>query len=576
MRLDSPIEILHASTLAEVVPTLERAEAAARSGRIAAGFVAYEAAPAFDPALRAHPPGDLPLAWFGVFEHPQILAPDALVSALPPLLDWQPSISLERYRRVVAEIHDHIADGNIYQANFTFRLMAEFAGRPWDLFTSLCRGQRSTCCAFVDTGHWVLCSASPELFFELEGDRIQSRPMKGTARRGRTADEDASQALWLQQSTKNRAENIMIVDMVRNDLGRIAAAESVRVTRLCRVERFPSVLQLTSTVEARTRAPLDEIFAALFPCASITGAPKVRATEIIAALEEQPRGIYTGAIGLIGPGRRARFNVAIRTVQVHPGIGSAEYGTGGGIVWDSVADDEWQECRTKALVLQPPPPDFELLETMRWQPETGILLLRRHLDRLAASARYFGFPLDRAELIAALELETRDLPHEAHRVRLLLSVDGGIGITTTPLLDEHRPWRVALAKDPVDSENLFLYHKTTHRQVYDQLRRDFPDHDDVLLWNQEGEMTESTLANVVIRRRELLLTPPVSSGLLAGTFRAELLDRGEIREERFSIRQLLEANEVFLINSVRGWIEVVLDAHGCVRVKPDVPSQRRQ
>ena len=507
MCLDSPIEILQASALAEVGPVLDRAEAAARSGRIAAGFVAYEAAPAFDPAFKVRPPTDLPLAWFGVFEHSQILGSNALGVTKPPRLHWEPSISLDRYRRTVARIHDHIAHGDSYQVNFTLRLKADFEGDPWALFTSLCRGQRSECCAFVDTGSWVLCSASPELFFELEGDRIHSRPMKGTAPRGKSADEDASQASWLQQSAKNRAENVMIVDMVRNDLGRIAAAESVRVGGLCQLERYPSVFQLTSTVEARTTASLNDIFAALFPCASITGAPKVRATEIIAALEDRPRGIYTGAIGIIGPGRRARFNVAIRTAQIHPGMGCAEYGTGGGIVWDSVADDEWHECRTKALILQPPAPEFDLLETLRWEPEAGFRLLRRHLDRLTASADYFDFALDLAHLTEALELEARALPPRAHRLRLQLSADGMIAIEATPITEERRRWRLAIASHPVDSENRFLYHKTTHRQVYEARRRAFPDHDDVLLWNQEGEVTESTVANVVVRIRGTALHP---------------------------------------------------------------------
>ena len=576
MCLESPIEILQASALAEVGPILDRVEAAARSGRIAAGFLTYEAAPAFDPAFQVRPSTDLPLAWFAVFEHPQILGSDALDAPNPPRLRWEPSISTDRYRQIVSTIHDHIARGDTYQVNFTLRLQADFEGDPWALFAALCRGQRSECCAFVDTGSWVLCSASPELFFELEGDHIYSRPMKGTAPRGKTADEDASQASWLQQSAKNRAENVMIVDMVRNDLGRIAAADSVRVAQLYQLERYPSVFQLTSTVEARTTASLREIFTALFPCASITGAPKVRATEIIAALEDRPRGIYTGAIGVIGPERRARFNVAIRTAQIHPGIGSAEYGTGGGIVWDSVADDEWHECRTKALVLQPPAPEFDLLETLRWEPEAGFLLLQRHLDRLTASADYFGFALDLAHLTEVLELEARALPPTAHRLRLQLSTDGIITLEATPITDERRPWRVAIASHPVDSENRFLYHKTTHRQVYEQRRRAFPDHDDVLLWNQEGEVTESTVANVVVRKGGRLLTPPVCSGLLAGTFRAELLERGEIREERVSIRELVEAEEIFLINSVRSWIDVELDAATEVSLKPDHPSQRKK
>ena len=254
----------------------------------------------------------------------------------------------------------------------------------------------------------------------------------------------------------------------------------------------------------------------------------------------------------------------------------AEYGTGGGIVWDSVADDEWHECRTKALILQPPAPEFELLETLRWEPTTGLALLQRHLDRLMASADYFDFAIDPAYLTEVLELEANTLAPTAHRLRLQMNADGRITLDATPITNECRPWRIAISSHPVDSENRFLYHKTTHRQVYEQRRRAFPDHDDVLLWNQNGEVTESTVANVVIRQGGQLLTPPVESGLLAGTFRAELLATGEIREERVSIQELLQADEIFLINSVRGWIKVDLDAATATSLKPGYLSQRRK
>ena len=560
LSLENPVKILQASVLEEVGPTLRRVEAAAAAGRIAAGFVSYEAAPAFDPALKVQTPSSLPLAWFGVFENAETL--DQLpggAASMAPDVAWHPSLSSAEYEQGIDAIHRHIARGDTYQINFTLRLTSRLTGDPWDLFVDLCQGQRSRCCAFVDTGARVVCSASPELFFRLEGERIWSRPMKGTAPRGRTLEEDHRQARWLRTSAKNQAENVMIVDMVRNDLGRVAIPETVRVAKLWHLEKYPSLFQLTSTVEARTRAPLDEIFTALFPCASVTGAPKVRAMEIIRDLETGPRGVYTGAIGLIGPGRRARFNVGIRTVEIDTVAGQAQYGTGSGVVWDSDAHEEWRECRIKALVLQPPPRDFELLETMLWGPEIGFALLDRHLQRLESSAVYFDFSLDLAEVQQALNRAVRDLPRQAHRVRLLTNVDGSVRVESTLLKHHARPWRLALAADPVASDDRFLFHKTTHRQVYQQHRERFPDHDDVLLWNERGEITESTLANIVLVRQGRRITPPVSCGLLAGTLRAELLANGEISTGIVKLGDLDTAEELFLINSVRQWIPVDLD-----------------
>jgi para-aminobenzoate synthetase/4-amino-4-deoxychorismate lyase len=474
-------------------------------------------------------------------------------------MTWRASIRRDQYHRAIATIRDCIARGDVYQVNFTYRQLAELEGEPWGMFTQLCRGQRSGCCGFVDIGDLAICSASPELFFQLEGDRLWSRPMKGTAPRGRTAAEDRRLGEELQRSAKNRSENLMIVDMVRNDLGRVALPGSVRVASLWQLERHPSVFQLTSTVEARTEASLPEIFAALFPCASITGAPKVRAMEIIAELEDRPRGVYTGAIGYLGPGRRARFTVAIRTALLDRRTRKAEYGTGGGIVWDSVAEEEWQECALKSLSLRRPAPQFQLLETLRWEPATGYSLLARHLERLASSADYFGYPCDLRSIRHQLERLGRRLTAGAHRIRLLLADDGSVSLEPSPLPLENSRWRVALAHRGVDSQDPFLFHKTTHRELYERRRRDFPDHDDVLLWNEAGEITESTRANIVLRRGDRLLTPPVDCGLLAGTFRGELLDKGEIVEERIPIERLDEADEILLVNSVRGWIQIGLE-----------------
>ena len=559
MNLESPTGILVASKIGEVRSILRQAVAAADRGSVVAGFVTYEAAPAFDPVMQVRQESCPPLVWFGVFDRAEIL--DRLPAPLkhPEPTIWKPSWTATEYEKSIRSIHQHIARGDTYQVNLTLRLEAELQGDPWHLFRSLCHGQRSDCCAYVDTGDLVLCSASPELFFSLENDRIRCRPMKGTAARGRTLEEDLEQAQWLRDSAKNRAENVMIVDMVRNDLGRIADPATVRVVRLWDLEKYPSVYQLTSTIEAQTESSVEEIFTALFPCASITGAPKIRAMEIIRYLETEPRGVYTGAIGFIGPGRRARFNVAIRTVQIDPRARRATYGTGGGIVWDSVAAEEWQECRTKALVLKSPPPEFQLLETLRWDPDEGFFLLDRHLARLQASAEYFDYPFDLQTAAQQLAEYAECLSRQPLRARLLLDSRGELQIETDPLNHEPGPWRLALAIEPIDTTDPFLFHKTTHRQAYRHHQDRFPHHQDVLLWNERREITESTLANVVVRFAERLLTPPLESGLLAGTFRAELLERGEIVPAVIHLEDLRSADEILLINSVREWIPTQFD-----------------
>jgi para-aminobenzoate synthetase/4-amino-4-deoxychorismate lyase len=544
----------------EVMPLLEAVERANGEGLWAAGYVSYEAAPAFDSALVTSSPGELPLAWFALFHDWHRFDPVSHPAAAYSLSDWRPSTSAGDYEQAVESIHRWIAAGDTYQVNYTIRLQAEFAGDAWGLFASLARAQRAPRSAFVDTGErWAICSSSPELFFQLEGPRIVCRPMKGTAPRGRYPEEDRRQGEWLSKSIKNRAENLMIVDMVRNDLGRIAQPGSVDVTSLFELERYPSIHQLTSTVEASTEATLPELMTALFPCASITGAPKVRTMELIHQLEQEPRGVYTGAIGCVGPERQAHFNVAIRTVQIDRQTGVAEYGAGGGIVWDSVAADEYRECRTKTLVLTQTEPEFSLLETMLWEPEDGIFLLDRHLERLRTSALYFDRPVDLEAVRTEIDRATRELPPIPHRVRLLLHRSGEVAIESEPQVATDLRRRVRLANRPVDRENRLLFHKTSYRALYDEARADHPDYDDVLLWNSDRELTESTIANVLVRLDGELVTPPVDSGLLPGVYRAELLEAGEIRERVIKLEELSRAEAIFLVNSVRRRVEVDLE-----------------
>jgi para-aminobenzoate synthetase/4-amino-4-deoxychorismate lyase len=557
----SPLQVVKVFRLSEVTGALRQIEDAVKQGLTAAGFVTYEAAPAFDEALSTRPPGPLPLLWFGLYKGAERL------KALPgnhrgsfSVSPWTPSVSYGEYRGAVERIKSYIAAGDTYQVNYTMRLEADFRGDPWAFFEALGRAQRVRYSAYIHCGKHVICSASPELFFRLSGSAITCRPMKGTAPRGRSYEEDEKRSQWLHQSIKNRAENVMIVDMVRNDLGRIARPGSVEARPLFEIERYDTLFQMTSTVTAKTDASFCEIMKALFPCASITGAPKVRTMEIIAELETRPRGVYTGCIGYLAPGRRAQFNVAIRTVHIDTAVGRAEYGIGGGIVWDSVEAQEYEECRTKALVLFTERASFSLLETLLWRPGKGYFLLDRHLNRLIASGRYFGIPVNVARVLEHLSSAAAQFPPKRHRVRLLVNEEGAVSLEARPLAPPaKRPWKIAVAKKPVDIGDPFLYHKTTHRKMYETARADFPEHDDVLLWNCRGEITESTIANVVVRLHGELITPPLECGILPGTYRAHLLESGLIREGIITLEQLKEAEAIYLINSVRRWVPAIVD-----------------
>ncbi|MDP6491075.1 MAG: aminodeoxychorismate synthase component I [Kiritimatiellia bacterium] len=560
IRYSDPERLLVARTIEEVLPVLEAAEAAVEAeGLTAAGFVAYEAAAACDPALVTHPPTTFPLAWFGLYAQGDPIEPPQAGDDTTAPRQWTPSLDDDTYHAAIARVRDYIAAGDTYQVNFSFRLNAPAPADAWSLFCRMAGGSPAGYAAYVDTGDWALCSASPELFFRLSGRDIVSRPMKGTRPRGRWPGEDAARAQELQQAAKDRAENVMIVDMVRNDLGRIADPGSVDVAKLFDVERYPTVLQMTSTVHGQTDAGLADIFRALFPAASITGAPKAHTMEIITELEESPRRIYTGTIGYLAPGRDAQFNVAIRSALVDRTRESAEYGVGGGIVWDSCESAELAECYTKAAVLRTPTPPFELLESFLWVPGTGYFLPEQHGARLQASADYFGWRIDRDAIRKALAAESDPLADEAHKVRLAVGPDGHVTVTSAPLLPLADPYRVCLAGQAVDAEDRFLFHKTTHRKVYKEAREAHPDADDVLLWNADGELTESTIANLVVELDGNLVTPPVRCGLLAGVYREFLLAGGAVREAVVHRDDLARCTRVCLVNSVRGMWDVSIE-----------------
>ena len=552
--LRAPCEILVARRLVDVRGVLRAVESATARGRWAAGFVAYEAAPTFDPALEVHPPGDAPLAWFAIS--------DAWEPAIPPAgrappLELAAALDAYVYAARIAEIKACIARGETYQVNFTFPLRGHDPATPAARFGALVRSQRCRYAALIQTDEFAVCSASPELFFRQTGDHLVCRPMKGTARRGRWAEEDAEIAGRLHASTKDRAENVMIVDMMRNDLGRIARTGTVHTTRLFELERLPTVWQMTSTIEAETDAGLEAIFAALFPCASVTGAPKVRTMHWIRQLEDAPRGVYTGAIGLAGPGRRAQFNVAIRTLITSRENGQSTYPVGSGIVWDSDPAREFAECRAKALVLTGDT-DFDVITTLRWEPGVGCALWPRHLDRLRRAAKHFDIPFEATRVQESFRNAAGRFPASPLRVRLAIGHDGGMDITHQPLPTEN-PGRLALAATPLDTDSPYVFHKTTRRAFYEEARKQRPDVDDVLLWNPAGEITETTIANLAIQREGRWITPPIRCGLLGGVMREELLARGEWTEGIIRREELRPGARLQLSNAVRGaWFATIV------------------
>jgi len=379
-------------------------------------------------------------------------------------------------------------------------------------------------------------------------------------KRGLWNENDLRQAVRLGHCEKNRAENLMIVDMVRNDLGRIAKPGSVYVPTIFEVEKYPAMWQLTSTVCGNTTAGLQEIFTALFPPASITGAPKAKTMEIIHDLENTPRRVYTGAIGYFSPGRKAQFNVAIRTLLIDKLNDTAEFGVGGGIVWDSVESAEFEECKTKASILSRSMPEFSLLETMSWKPKTGYVLLEKHLDRLTESAAYFDRTVDMDALRDKLSTLSLHMLEKPHRIRIIVPPSGEPVIETKIMsAPSGKPYRVCLAKTPVKTDNIFLYHKTTNRTVYEDALKECPGYDDVILFNEENEITESCIANVLVEIEGRLYTPPVHSGLLNGTYRSFLLDQGKVQEKIIRLKDLHLCTKIYLVNSVRGMWEISLD-----------------
>lgn len=558
-RFDGHIRTLVADTADQVVAVLEQAEAATRQGLYAVGFVAYEAAQALNPYLPALPPrDDLPLVWFALFRKRQcVTAGDGLPAGVAAAPELTPAGSQSDYEIAISRIHTAIGQGQTYQINYTFPLQGHWQGDPLQLYRTLLNAQQPAFGAFLDIGSHTVISTSPELFFSIKDGLVTTRPMKGTAPRGRFPAEDQAQQKQLQQSSKEQAENLMIVDLLRNDLGQVAQTGTVQTERLFEVESYPTVHQMTSTITARLKEDVGllELFRALFPCGSVTGAPKRRSMELIAEIEGQPRGIYCGAIGYLAPGGEASFSVAIRTLLLEKQTGQISMGVGSGIIWGSDPRAEYAECLNKAAFLKPQP-QHRLLESLLLE-DGNYPSLERHLNRLCWSAHRLGYCCDREQIKQAL-LGYAAGKGGQHKTRLLLAQDGTYQIESALLRQIQQPIKLALAATPVDPTDLLLYLKTEQRERYEQARQEQPEADEVLLRNAQRELTEGTFTNLVLKLDGRLVTPPLASGLLPGVMREELLERGFITERVLYPQDLQQAEEIWLINSVRGWLQAEL------------------
>lgn len=584
----SPLRTLEVHAPDQIASFFAEIEKVVSEGKFAAGFFSYECGQAFEPTVHLKPgTAGFPLAWFGIYERAYVFdhVAGAFVGAMPDGLDATElnqeqvapaefevlsSLSEDRFAASIAAIHEWIRAGDVYQLNFTYPLRLRApnceSSSAAALYAGLRRRQPVEYSAFLHwrPGHHIL-SLSPELFFQLEDRgaerRIVTRPMKGTAPRGRTSAEDRPIAEQLRNDEKNRSENVMIVDLLRNDLGRLCEFGSVEVEKLFEVERYPTLWQMTSTITGRLRSEIGyyDIFRALFPCGSVTGAPKVRAMQLLAQLEAEPRGVYTGSIGFFSR-ERTVFNVAIRTLEVESA--DARMGVGSGIVIDSRAADEYRECQLKAEFLRQADGPFSLIETLRW--ENGYPLLSLHLDRLEDSAAYFDFEFDRVCVEAAL-LSAAHAFHDGapRRVRLLLDPDGSAQIEAMKIgPDADGAAKICLAGRRTDSSDRFLFHKTTRRALYAAIHKTAIDAGfaDIVFFNEKDELTEGAISNVFIEKNGHWRTPPIACGLLAGVYRRHLLaTRPGIEERILYLDDLKQADAIYRANAVRGLRRVTMD-----------------
>lgn len=569
----NPVKIISCYRAEHIEKSFSELEDLISKGYYAAGFLSYEAGFLFEDKLkRFFKKDDLyPLLWFGIYRRPAIFTHrerlDLVSHEASPysVSNIRANISKERYLCDIKRIKEFIRRGETYQVNYTFKYKFDFKGSVFGLYSDLEEKQSVSYSALIKTQKFSILSLSPELFFRKHKNNIQVRPMKGTLERGRSAEEDSDHMRKLQESLKNRSENVMIVDLLRNDIGKISLSGTVKTEELFKVERYETLLQMISIVRSRLKkdVALYDLFKAIFPSGSVTGAPKISTMEIINSLEKEPRRVYTGCIGFFTPQKDAVFNVAIRTILINNRTKKGEMGIGSGIVYDADPYKEFEECRLKANFLTQKKREFRLIETMLWRPKKGYFLLKYHLDRLSSSAKYFDFKYSREDALKKLNiLERRFKNSHMYRIRLLLDRRGNIEASFSIVDEGTGDKKVRFSERKVKSSDIFLYHKTTDRYLYDKEYEKWREkgYFDIVFTNEKNQVTEGAISNIIIKKGRFYYTPPVDCGLLNGVFRRALFDRRAfpLREKVLYRKDLRSSDKIYMVNSVRGMTEVSL------------------
>ena len=548
-----PIKELKTRNLDQVEALLQEVEAYQEQGFYAVGYVSYEAAPAFEKKFAVHPAplmGEY-LLYFTIHEKVETLPFPEDYEAVDLPANWKEEVEAPAYQEAIKTIHHHIRQGDTYQVNYTVQLSQELKADPLAIYNRLVVEQKAHYNAFIQHDDVSILSISPELFFEQDDRLLTTRPMKGTTRRGLTNQADLQEAAWLKADPKNRAENMMIVDLLRNDMNRISEIGSEQVTRLCQVEQYSTVWQMTSTIESRLRPEVDlvQTFRALFPCGSITGAPKISTMEIIHKTEKAPRGIFCGTIGILLPKGKRIFNVAIRTLQMQGN--QAIYGVGGGITWDSKWESEYQETKQKSAVLYRQEPRFELLTTGRIH-KGELTFLEQHLTRLREASRYFAYPYDEPKLLKELQEELARLESNLdYRCRIALQKNGAFQLAITELTDLPASYLQAqLTEQKLDLATPFTYFKTSQRDHLSQSNHE------QIFHLPDGTLLETTIGNLVLEIEGQLYTPPAHLPLLDGIYRRHLLETQQVEEKLLTLNDLTDADRIYACNALRGLYEL--------------------
>ncbi len=564
----NPLKIVSCDSPGQTKPSIDKIESFLKKGYFAAGFLSYEAGFAMEDALKAKVGRGFPLIWFGIFkdveafDHSRTQFNDDISKGTYRIKDVKPEVSKKEYINSIKKIKAYIEKGDTYQVNRTFKLDFSFTGSIPDLYLYLRRKQSVSYSALVKIDEQYILSFSPELFFKKDKDFIRVKPMKGTIGRGRLFNEDTQNAKMLRLCPKNRSENIMIVDLLRNDLSRISRKGSVKTRRFFSIEKYESLFQMTSTVESKVRrgVSLYELFKATFPSGSVTGAPKISSMKIIDKLEKSPRKIYTGSIGFLAPKGESAFSVAIRTLLIDKNKKKGEMGIGSGIVYDSDPKNEYDECILKAKFLTERTKDFSLIETLLWEPNKGYPLLKFHLERLSASAKYFDYYCSKAMVTAFLNKLTKVFDNRAYRVRLLLSKNAEISATYDVIEEDNSPKIITFSEKKTDFSDRFLFHKTTNRNIYDREHKKYKKQGffDVIFCNRNNEVTEGAISNIFIKKGNKYYTPPKMCGLLDGVYKKHLISKKilNIEEKILTPNDIKTAQRIFLTNAVRGTVPV--------------------